>query len=183
MKSFGSSSLDLQMRLANLAISNVASAATMFQCSLMAHMKSWETFKVSNIVRVTSGWDWRHPAGGSWTLRESPSVRMSWSAKGSAFLEVLWSFGIESNLLLMIWLWTLLELRMPRYQSLPRCCRCLKFCDWFTDELVYQLWSQFTLTDSRMNLDVTWSRMSCWLVISCSMFLRIHVHWLIGAGF
>ena len=34
-------------------------------------------------------------------------------------------------------------------------------------ELVSQLWSQFTLIASRVNIDVAWSRARCWLVSSC----------------
>ena len=37
---------------------------------------------------------------------------------------------IESILLLRIWLWMILDLRLPSYQSLRRCHRCLKCCDW-----------------------------------------------------
>ena len=50
-------------------------------------------------------------------------------------------------------------------------------------ELVYQLWSQFTLTASRMNIDVTWSRDE--VLVGNFLFhaLRFHVLWLIGAVF
>ena len=50
-------------------------------------------------------------------------------------------------------------------------------------ELVHQLWSQFTLTASRVNIDVTWSRDEVLFGISCFVYLRIHVHWLIGVLF
>ena len=50
-------------------------------------------------------------------------------------------------------------------------------------ELVHQLWSQFTLTASRVDIDVTWSRDEVLVGISCFMCLRIHVHWLIAAVF
>ena len=50
-------------------------------------------------------------------------------------------------------------------------------------ELVHQLWSQFTLTVNRVNIDVTWSRDEVLVGISCFMCLRIHVHWLIAAVF
>ena len=50
-------------------------------------------------------------------------------------------------------------------------------------ELVHQLWSQFTLTVSRRNINVTWSRDEVLVGISCFMCLRIHVHWLIAAVF
>ena len=88
MKSVGSSSLELRMRLPNLATSIVATAAKTFRCWRMARIKSWGTFKVSNISPVMSNWDRRHLAGGSWTLRETFSVRVSWSAKRSAFFDV-----------------------------------------------------------------------------------------------
>ena len=52
-----------------------------------------------------------------------------------------------------------------------------------SDELVHQLWSQFTLTASLVNIDVTWSRDEVLDGISCFMCLRIHVHWLIAAVF
>ena len=128
MKLVGSSSLELQMQLTNLATSIVESAARTIRCWRMAHMKSWDTFRVSNILLVTSDWDWTHLAGEFWTLRETTSVKVSWSAKGSAFLEVLRQFGIESIILLTIWLWTTLEPRTPRWNSLSR--RWLKCCDW-----------------------------------------------------
>ena len=50
-------------------------------------------------------------------------------------------------------------------------------------ELVHQLWSQFTLTASRVNIDVTWSRNEVLVGFSCFMCLRIHVHWLFAAVF
>ena len=50
-------------------------------------------------------------------------------------------------------------------------------------ELVHQLWWQFTLTASRVNIDVTWSRDEVLVGISHFMCLRIHVHWLMGAVF
>ena len=50
-------------------------------------------------------------------------------------------------------------------------------------ELVHQLWSQLTLTASRVNIDVTWSRDDVLVTISCFMCLRIHVHWHIAAVF
>ena len=50
-------------------------------------------------------------------------------------------------------------------------------------ELVHQLWSQFTLTASRVNIDVTWSRDEMLVGISRFMDLCIHVHWLIGSVF
>ena len=50
-------------------------------------------------------------------------------------------------------------------------------------ELVHRLWSQFTLTASRVNIDVTWSRDEVLVGISCFVCLRIHVHWLIAALF
>ena len=50
-------------------------------------------------------------------------------------------------------------------------------------ELVHQLWSQFILTGSRVNIDVTWSRDEVLVGIFCFMCLRIHVHWLIAAVF
>ena len=50
-------------------------------------------------------------------------------------------------------------------------------------ELVHQLWSKFTLTASRVNIDVTWSRDEVLVGISCFMCLRIHVHWLIADVF
>ena len=50
-------------------------------------------------------------------------------------------------------------------------------------ELVHQLWSQFTITASRVNIDVTWSRGKILVSISCFMCLRIHVHWPITAVF
>ena len=50
-------------------------------------------------------------------------------------------------------------------------------------ELVHQLWSQFTLTASRVNIDGTWSRHEVLVGISCSMCLRVHFHWFIGAVF
>ena len=73
--------------------------------------------------------------------------------------------------------------RMPRYQSLPRCCRWLKCCDWaaptswFTNCGRNSHWLPAKWT-------LTWHGlvMRCCLVISCSMFLRIHVHWLIVAA-
>ena len=130
MKWVGSSSLQLQMWQANRAISNVASAAKTFQCWRMADIKSWDTFRMSNILAVTSDWDWKHLVGGSWNLSETPSLRVSWSAKRSAFFEALWSFGIWSIFSLIIWLWTILEPRMRRCQSLPRYRHWLKCCDW-----------------------------------------------------
>ena len=147
-------------------------------------MKSWYTFRVSKILPVTSDWDWRHLAGGSWTLSEVPSVRMNCSAKGSVFFEVFWSFAIESIVLMRIRLWTILEPRMPRYQSLPSCRRWLNCCDWAA--------STSWFTNCGRNLrwlhaewTLTWHGLAtrCWLVISCSMCLRIRVHWLIGAMF
>ena len=50
-------------------------------------------------------------------------------------------------------------------------------------ELVHQLWSQFTLTASRVNRDVTWSRDEVLLGISRFMCLCIDVHWFIAAVF
>ena len=50
-------------------------------------------------------------------------------------------------------------------------------------ELIHQLWSQFTLSASRVNIDVTWSGDKVLLGISCFMRLRIRVHWLIAAVF
>ena len=50
-------------------------------------------------------------------------------------------------------------------------------------ELVHQLWLQFILTASRVNIDVTWSPDEVLVGISRFMCLRIHVHWLIGALF
>ena len=50
-------------------------------------------------------------------------------------------------------------------------------------ELVHQLWSQFTLTAIRVDIDVTWSRDEVLVGTSCFMCLRIHVHWLIAAVF
>ena len=50
-------------------------------------------------------------------------------------------------------------------------------------ELVHQLWSQFTLNASRVNIDVKWSRVEVLVGISCFMCLRIHVHWLFSAVF
>ena len=50
-------------------------------------------------------------------------------------------------------------------------------------ELVHQLWSQFTLTASRVNIDLTWSRDEVLVGIFCFMCLRIHVHWPIAAVF
>ena len=44
-------------------------------------------------------------------------------------------------------------------------------------ELVHQLWSQFTLTASRVNIDVTWSRDEVLVGISCFVCLRIQEHW------
>ena len=75
MKSVVSWSLELQMQLANLATSTAASAARTFQFWPMAHIKSWDTSKVSSISPVTSHWHWRHQAGGYWTLRETLLVR------------------------------------------------------------------------------------------------------------
>ena len=49
-------------------------------------------------------------------------------------------------------------------------------------DLVHQLWSQFTLTASRVNIDVTWSRDEVLVGISV-LCGRIHVHWLIAAVF
>ena len=128
MKSVGSSWLELQMQLANLATSAVASAARTFQCWLTVHMKSWDTFKLSSISPLTSGWYWRHLVGQYWHLRETPLVRVSWSAEGRSFFEVLLSFAIGSTFLLRVWLWMILEPRMPRYQPLPRCHRWLRCC-------------------------------------------------------
>ena len=48
-------------------------------------------------------------------------------------------------------------------------------------ELVNQLWSQFTLTASRVNIDVTWSRDEVLVGFFCFRCLRMHVHWLIAA--
>ena len=50
-------------------------------------------------------------------------------------------------------------------------------------KLVHQLWSQFTLTASRVNIDVTWSRDEVLVDISCFICLGIHVHCLIAAVF
>ena len=50
-------------------------------------------------------------------------------------------------------------------------------------ELVHQLWSDFTLTASRVNIDVTWSPDEVLVGISCFLCLRIHVHWLIAVLF
>ena len=50
-------------------------------------------------------------------------------------------------------------------------------------ELVHQLWSQFTLIASRVNIDITWSRDEVLVGICCFMCLRIHVHRLIAAVF
>ena len=50
-------------------------------------------------------------------------------------------------------------------------------------ELVHQLWSQFTLTTSRVNIDVTWSRDEMLNGFSGFKCLRIHVHWPIAAVF
>ena len=50
-------------------------------------------------------------------------------------------------------------------------------------ELVNQLWSHFTLTTSRVNIDVTWSQDEVLVGIFRFMCLRMHVHWLIGAVF
>ena len=50
-------------------------------------------------------------------------------------------------------------------------------------ELVHQLWSQFTLTASRVNRDVKWSRDEVLVGNSRFVCLRIYVHWLIGAVF
>ena len=130
MKSVGSSSLGLQMQLANLATSTVASAARMFQFWPTAHMKSWDTSKVSSISSVTSDWEWRHLVGGYGILRETPLQRVSWSTEGNPFFEVLWLFAIGSILLLRIWLWMILELWIPSYQSLRRRHCWLKYCDW-----------------------------------------------------
>ena len=43
-------------------------------------------------------------------------------------------------------------------------------------ELVHQLWSQFTLIASRVNIDVTWSRDEVLVGIFCFHCLRMHVH-------
>ena len=50
-------------------------------------------------------------------------------------------------------------------------------------ELLHQLWSQFNLTASRVNIDVTWSRDEVLVGIPGFMCLRIHVHWFIAAVF
>ena len=50
-------------------------------------------------------------------------------------------------------------------------------------QLVHQLWSQFTLTASRVNIDVTWSRDEVLVGIFCFQCLHMHVHWLIAAVF
>ena len=50
-------------------------------------------------------------------------------------------------------------------------------------ELVHQLWSQFTITTSRVNIDVTWSRDEMLDGISRFMCLRMHDHWVIAALF
>ena len=50
-------------------------------------------------------------------------------------------------------------------------------------ELVHQLWSQFTITASRVNIHVTWSRHEVLVGISRFMCLHIHVHWPIAAVF
>ena len=50
-------------------------------------------------------------------------------------------------------------------------------------ELVQQLWSQFTLTAIRVNIDVRWSSDKVLVGVSCFMCLRFHVHWLIAAVF
>ena len=50
-------------------------------------------------------------------------------------------------------------------------------------ELVHQLWSQFTSTANRVNIDVAWSRDEELVGISCFTCLRIHIHWLIAAVF
>ena len=171
METVGSSSLELQMPLANLATSIVAPAAKTFRCWRMAHMKSWDTFMVSSILRVTTNRDWRQLAGGSWTLKETPSVRVRWSAAENAFFEVFWSFGIESIPLPRIWLLTILEPRMPRCQSLLRCRRWLKCCNWaaptswFTNCGHNSTWLPAVWT-------LTWHgvTMRCWLV-----FFLFHV--------
>ena len=50
-------------------------------------------------------------------------------------------------------------------------------------ELLHQLWSQFILTASRVNIDVTWSRNKVLVGNFCFQCLRMHVHWLIAAVF
>ena len=167
MKLAGSSSLELQMQLANPATSIVANAVKTFRCWHTVHMKSWGTSKVTSILSETSDWHWRHLLDGYWTLRETPSVRMSWSVRESAFFGVLWSFGIESILSPKIRLLTIVEPRMPRCQYRLRCRRWLKCWNWaaptswFTNCGHNSPWlpAAWTLTSNG-------SAMRCWLVIS-----------------
>ena len=81
--------------------------------------------------------------------------------------------------LLGIWLWTILEPRMPRYQSLPRCRRWLKCCDWAAPTS----WLANCGRNARWlpgEWTLTWHGLGrrCWLVFSCSMCPGMYLHWL-----
>ena len=73
------------------------------------------------------------------------------------------------------------DAKLPVFAKVSSLAQVFRLCG--SSELVQQPWSQFTLTASRVNIDVKWSRDEVLVGISCFMCLRIHVHWLIAAVF
>ena len=108
---------------------------------------------------MTSDWDWRHLVGGHWTLRETPIIESELEFLGERIL------------------WGPLVIRAPEYlfaedlivddsgapdATLPILAKVSSLIEVLRlggpYELLYKLWSKFTLTVSRRNVDVTWSR-------------------------
>ena len=85
MNSVGSLSLELQMRLSSLATSIVASTAKTFRCWRMDLMMSWDTFKVSSLLPVTSDWDWDTWLTGAGFWRKSSQIDWAGSPKGAHY--------------------------------------------------------------------------------------------------
>ena len=183
MKSVDSSSLGLQMQLANLAISTVASAARMFQFRPTAHMKSWDTSKVSSqafrrdqrLILETPGWRVLDFEGNPFTESELERWRES------IFRGPLVIRDREYPKDLIVDDSGAPDAKLPVLAKVSTLVEVLRLGGFY--KLVHQLWSHFTLTASRVNIDVTWSRDEVLVGILCFMCLRIHVHWLIAAVF
>ena len=111
-------------------------------------------------------------------------MRVSWSADGSSFFEVLQVIRDREYLFaeyLIVDDSGAPDATLPVFAKVSSLIAMLQLGGPY--ELVHQLGSQFTLTVSRVNIDVAWSRDEVLIVNSLLHVLCFYVHRIIGDCF
>ena len=132
---------------------------------VLRHFKGVKHFARDQRLRLeTPGWR-------VLDLRETFSLRVSWSAKGSAFFQVIRDREYPFTEDLIVDDSGAPYATLPVLAKVPSLIEVLRLGGSY--ELVYQLWSQFTLTVSRMNIDLTCSRNE---VLVANLLFHVSTH-------